>query len=458
MSLRGKVTLVLTGITVLATLLVALLALQATRTQLLAGVDQSLTRVSNQPVWARLAAVPEARLAELEDLGGALRLPRELRNELLRVQVTSADGTVVLVGDETLDVDADVLAQASDGVTVFFDVEEEGQSYRAMASPFLGSGDILIVAQGVTDEQTVLRRLAVGFLLIGLVVAGIAALLGWFASAALVRPLERLTDAAEGIAESGDLDVDVRTEAADEAGRLSRAFDNMLDALSESRRQQRQLVADAGHELRTPIASILSNAEVLRRHPTLEPTTRDEIAEDLIGESRELSALVNSLVDLASIADSTEAMLPTSLADIARGAARRLPHEQRERVTVSGDAVALVATSQMQRAVLNLLTNAVKFDASGGRVEVRVEERSDACRLSVRDRGPGFEERDLPEVFARFHRSEAARSTPGSGLGLAIVADIVERHDGRVWAQNAQDADGGAMVCIELARAELTTA
>lgn len=439
MSFRARITAVLAVVVALATLAVALAALQTTRRQLYAELDQSLAQV------ARVATEGQGR--------GMRGIPPMLRLDTAVVaQVHRPDGTVeLLVGDRAVPVRPLVLERARDGRPVPFSTEADGTPYRALARP-VAEQAVLVLAADSSEQSRVLRALVVRFSLIGLAVAGAAAAAGWFAAGALVRPLRRLTSAAEHVTRTGDLDVDVRTEDPDEAGRLSRAFDEMLTALNASQAQQQQLVNDAGHELRTPIASIRSNAEVLKRHPSLDERTREQIAEDVISEAEELTTLVNSLVDLAGVSATDEQPVEVDVADLVRAAARRLPQPDRDRVTVTGDAEAVLRTVQVQRAVVNLLTNAAKFDVAGGPVEVAVSRAGDAVTVQVRDHGPGFAEADLPHVFARFYRSDAVRSTPGSGLGLAIVRDVAQRNGGTVTAANHPDGGGLLRLTLPTAR------
>jgi two-component system sensor histidine kinase MprB len=364
------------------------------------------------------------------------------------VQVHQQDGAVrVVAGEGQLPVPERVLARAQDGTVTTFSTQLDGDPYRAVARPAPDDA-VLVIAAESSEQARVLRALVVRFWVIGLLVSAAAAVAGWFAAGRLVAPLTRLTAAAEHVSETGDLTIEVRTDEADEAGRLSRAFDEMLAALASSQAQQQRLVDDAGHELRTPITSILSNAEVLKKHPDLDGDTRARIADDVILESQELTHLVNSLVDLAGVTATTEEPQTTSVAELVTSAARRLPAQQRERVSVTGDAQATLPVGQVQRAVVNLLTNAAKFDPSGQPVEVAVTAEDEHVQIAVRDHGPGFAEADLPHVFARFYRADTARGTPGSGLGLAIVKDVAQRNGGGVSAST--HPQGGAVVRMTL--------
>ncbi len=440
MSFRARITIVLAVIVALATVAVSLAALTTTRRQLYAELDRSL---------AQLARAGDASGDQADD-GRGPRVPPRLRiDDPVLAQVHQSDGSVrVVVGTDQAPVPARVLDRARTLGPTRFSTELDDVPYRGLARP-LGSDAVLVVAADASEQARVLRGLLARLTLIGLLVAGGAALAGWFAAGRLVAPLTRLTAAAEQVSATGDLDVDVRTDEPDEAGRLSRALDEMLAALAASQAAQQQLVDDAGHELRTPITSILSNAEVLKRHPDLDPETRATIADDVITESQELTRLVNSLVDLAGVTGAAEEPSDVDLAELAQAAARRLPADQRDRVVVTGAAQATLRAVQVQRALVNLLTNAAKFDPSGGPIEVAVARANGSVQISVRDHGPGFAPGDLPHVFARFYRSDAARGTPGSGLGLAIVKDVAQRNGGGVTAAN--HPEGGGVVRMSLA-------
>ena len=460
MTFRTRLTLVLTAVAAATALLTGLAALQATRTQIYGELDRSLAQVARAagelPGSSGERRGPGGEgpggngQGEAEPFpGGGLRLPGLLRVEdEVVVQVHQPNGQVRLVfGDAVVPVDEAILTEVATQGPRLFTTRADGVPYRSVARS-VGADNVLVVSADASRQARVLSALAVRFVAIGVLVSAGAALVGWFVAGRLVAPLTRLTSAAEHVTRTGDLSVDVRTDDPDEAGRLSRAFDEMLAALGASQAAQQRLVDDAGHELRTPITSILSNAEVLKRYPAMDEATREQIADDVIAESQELTRLVNALVDLAGVAGTSEEPSRVDLADVVAGAVRRLPVPERERVQVSGAGEALVRPVQVQRAIANLLTNAAKFDATGGPIDVVVGSSGDAATIEVRDHGPGFDEADLPHVFARFYRSDAARSTPGSGLGLAIVKDVVQQGGGGVSAAN--HPAGGAVVRLTL--------
>jgi len=236
-------------------------------------------------------------------------------------------------------------------------------------------------------------------------------------------------------------------DGADETGQLGRAFSRMLDALQRSKQSQQQLVQDAGHELRTPLTSLRTNVSVLRRNfDSLTAEQRQQVLADLDSETRELTDLVNELVQLATDQRDDEPVQQVALADIAERAAARAHRRTGREINVVADDSALQGRpAALERAVQNLVDNACKF-APTGTIDVAVR----GGVISVRDHGAGLDPADIPQLFDRFYRAIATRSLPGSGLGLSIVKSVAESHGGSVFARNAVDGLGGAEVGIVL--------
>ena len=270
----------------------------------------------------------------------------------------------------------------------------------------------------------------------------LAGLVAWLLAGGAVRPIRRLTAAAEAIAETGELDHPVEGAGDAEVGRLAASFNAMLPALSASRRQQHQLVYDASHELRTPLASLRTDVDVLRSRPDLDEATRMAIIEDVGAEVAELGALVAELVDLATDVERDEAVAPLELGSLARPIVERFDRRGTHRVGLEIGERAIVEgrPGALTRAIRNLVENAAKFAPEGTRIRVVVEGGS----VTVHDAGPGIPPAERHAVFDRFHRLESTRTAPGSGLGLAIVRQVVEIHGGIVRAESSPD--GGAAV------------
>jgi two-component system sensor histidine kinase MprB len=288
-----------------------------------------------------------------------------------------------------------------------------------------------------------------------LVVGGtaLAAFLGRLAARRVLAPLAEVAQTAEHIGETEDLTSRLRIHADDEVGQLATRFNAMLDRLESSRsalddsvRAQRQLVADASHELRTPVTSLRTNIEVLLAEAELEPEDRRRLLADVVEQSEELTALVGDLIDLArgdQPGFATEDVHLDRIAEEAVARARRNAPGIEFTTALAPVSVEGVA-ARLERAINNLLDNAARHSPVGGRVELTV----DGNGVEVRDHGQGVPEQDLPYVFDRFFRGTGARGRQGSGLGLAIVRQVTEQHGGTVTVANAPD--GGAVFRLHL--------
>jgi two-component system sensor histidine kinase MprB len=301
----------------------------------------------------------------------------------------------------------------------------------------IGDRGALAVALPLTDVDKTLSNQLLLLAVIAAAGIAVAALLGFLVARTAIAPITRFTRQTEAIAAKPELieSERVKVEGTDELARLARTFNTTLDALEHSIQSQRNLVADASHELRTPIASIRANLQLLRDEELLSSQDRAALRDDMIQELDELTALVSDVVELARGSKPTgapgEVRFDEIVGDAVERARRRAPELTIEATLqptlVHGEG------ERIARAVSNLLDNARKWSPSGGTIEVELRDGT----LSVRDHGPGFHEEDLPFVFDRFHRARDARSKPGSGLGLAIVRQAAEAHSGFAEASNA---------------------
>ena len=322
-----------------------------------------------------------------------------------------------------------------------------GVEYRVVAVP-AGPHLALVLAQPTAETERTLDRLGLVLLLVGgLGIAGATA--GGLAIArAGLRPVQRLTAAAEHVAATEELEP-IQVRGHDELARLARSFNEMLAALRRSRERQQQLVADAGHELRTPLTSLRTNLDLLVQSASrggLAEADREEVLADVRAQSEELTVLVQDLVELARDDPPDAEVEELDYADICERALDRIKRRAPDLTfdvklapwTVRGDATAL------ERAVVNILDNAAKWSPPNGTVQVHL----DGGELRVADEGPGIPEPDLPHVFERFYRTADARQLPGSGLGLAIVKQVADRHGGNVGARRADT--GGTQIIFRL--------
>jgi two-component system, OmpR family, sensor histidine kinase MprB len=319
--------------------------------------------------------------------------------------------------------------------------------YRILTTSQGGGRGALQVAMDVDLSNRVLQGMANEIAVVSLVVLVVAAAAGWLLAGRITRRLVRLTGLAEQVSARGVTGPDVEAlqipvEGTDEVGRLSASFTTMVERLAASREAQDRLVQDAAHELRTPLTSLRTNASVLRRFAELPPAARERLVADVQGETRELSHLVDELVELALSGGSEEAEEPVALAGLAEHAAERVGRRSGREIVVDADgSVVRGYRASLERAVGNLLENAAKFDGDSHEpIELRVHRGT----TTVRDHGPGIRPADADRVFDRFYRADAARGLPGSGLGLAIVRDVAERHGGAAFVTTP--SGGGACV------------
>jgi two-component system sensor histidine kinase MprB len=380
--------------------------------------------------------------------------PVQPGQRVVYLQIRTASGAL-LRGSNTGDVVFAIPAEVVDGPAL--DDQTVGGTHFRVYSERFGSS-VLTIALPLTDVDASLRRLALIMLLVTVGGVALAAALGRGLTAAAAAPVSRLTRAAERVRDTGDLSLRIEEPSAgadgDELGRLAASFNAMLGALETSVTSQRRLVADASHELRTPITSIRTNLELLASGTPLEPGDRERMLGDVTVQLEELTSIVNDLVELARDGEpeltATDVRLDALVADAVSRAERHARHVRftlrAEPTVVRGDA------RRLERAVINVLDNAAKWSPIDGEVDVTLAGPS----LRVRDRGPGFAADDAARVFDRFYRSPAARAAPGSGLGLAIVRQVVEAHGGRVTAAN--DPAGGGVIEIILPTASSAAA
>jgi len=383
------------------------------------------------------------------------------------LQLVKPDGTICVAGfsegvvnvtsaDKKLIADAD----ATNGI-LHNGTDKDGESVRVMSLPVAVSEGLgtdpyraaLVIAVPLKGTESTLNELALILLLvsgIGVVGAGAA---GLAVARAGLRPVDKLTEAVEHVARTEDLGIriPVDEESDDEIARLSHSFNSMTSALANSRELQQQLIADAGHELRTPLTSLRTNIELLTRSEEtgrpLPEADRKALLASVKAQMTELAALIGDLQELSrSEGQRGERVQVVALEDTVESALRRARLRGPE-LTITADVqpwFVRAEPSALERAVVNILDNAVKFSPEGGTIEVQLA----SGVLTVRDHGPGIPADEIPHVFDRFWRSPSARALPGSGLGLSIVARTVQQAGGEVTLARA--AGGGTVATVRL--------
>lgn len=370
------------------------------------------------------------------------------------VALVPADGTAtqnVQGATSFLPVGAEEIAVARTGMgDTARTVMVRGVTTRMVAVPvtFGGSHYALVLGRSMETTRATLSSLWLVLFVVGLLGVVLSAVTGYLAARSTTRPISDLSTAVHRVTRTDKLDP-IPVRSADELGQLATSFNTMLSSLSTSRERQRRLIADASHELRTPLTSMRTNVELLladQKTGMLPEAARGEILTDIAGQLGEFSSLIGDLVQLSR--DDAPPRSPEQL-DLADVVDRAVERARRRGPGLTFD-VSLMPhpmlgdPATLERAVTNLLDNAVKFSPSDGTITVAM----DGETVTVSDEGPGIAEEDLPHIFERFYRSDRSRNTPGTGLGLAIVAHTVTSYGG--WIRASRAPGGGAMFTMSL--------
>ena len=318
----------------------------------------------------------------------------------------------------------------------------------------------LILSDGPAYGDEIVASVERGWLAASAVAVILAAGVGWWISRRITAPLLVLTEATTRMA-SGDLSARVAVPAAlpadrslDEFGLLGRSFNVMAARVEEIVATLRDFIADAAHELHTPLTALRTNLELAGDEA--DPARREGFHTSAQAQVARLEAVINGLLDLSRLeARPAPAYEPFDLRSLAQAvgevyASRTEQAGQQFTLTLPAEAVMVTGSqAQIRRALENLLDNALKFTPSGGSVSLRLDQSPGQARLTVDDTGIGIPSEDLPHLFERFHRGRNASAYAGSGLGLAIVKAILDAHAGEVHAENT--ASGAAFtLCLPL--------
>ena len=429
MSLRTRLLLTTSAIVFVVVSTLSLGIYFTTARHLLGETDNTLD--------ARVVAIADSLRSNQELPNDGRRMRNPLGEALLPTrfdtvtQVISPDGTVrIALGEVDLPITQAVLSIANnpDNGIARSTIDIDGVRYRMLVVP-LTRGGALQLAINISDIENAkkgIRTWMFGLGAVGIFVAGIA---GWWVARRTAKPIQQLANAAEQIALTRQLDHTLDIHGDREVEQLATSFNTMLAALRQSGEQQRQLVQDASHELRTPLTSLRANAELLERD-SLDAATKQSILRDIRTEVDELASLSAELTALASDQRLTEDIQAISLLDAANDIAARASRRSGRTVSVVAvtDSTVQARPSQLERAVTNLVDNALKFCPTPQPVEITIVGKT----LAVVDHGPGISDDDKPLVFDRFYRATATRALPGSGLGLAIVKQFADDHNATI--------------------------
>ncbi len=454
-SLQGRLAL-LTGISVaVVVLFVGTTAFIITRVSLLDELDRELLS-SARAAATLIAEDPRSTVTELNRPGITdLWLARvSAQGETLP---TPEEGSLLVGGAPEI-----AVARTQTGSSTRSVMTESGEEFRVVSVPLtlLDDNDepsryAVMFGRPLTGLSSTLQSLRVVILASGLVGILATTLTALWAAQATLAPVRRLSMAVGNITRTDQLNP-IRIYGRDDLGELTKSFNSMLKSLASSREQQRQFIADAGHELRTPLTSMRTNIELLvadDKSGMLPEGARSEILDDVSAQLGEFSALVGDLVALTRddhLARKPDLLHLSDVVESALERARRRGHGITFDVALD-DTQCIGDAQNLERAITNLLDNAIKFSPPEGTITVRLTEGL----ISIVDEGPGIAEEDLEHIFDRFYRSDQARNTPGTGLGLSIVAHTADAHGGVVRAGN--QAGSGAKFTLRLPPVVVTT-
>lgn len=420
-------------------------------------VDRNLHAQVDDFLRDRVSAV-SARLDESRnDLLRGLRVRDPLGEALLDTrfdvvsQVISTTGEVVfLIGEYDIPVTAEDVGIANGASPVFRDLEFSGHKHRVYVVPIRGGG-ALQLSRNIDELMDALQNIRSWLIGVGVALVVLATLASWWLARLVTSPLQLLSRSANNIATTGALDTAIAESGATEVRSLAQSLNTMLRRIKDSFDRERQFVQDASHELRTPLTSLRVNTELLERQEVSE-AERSRILNDIRLEVDALTSISTELATLAIDQRTTENLLDVGLADAVSMVVDRVRRRTGRRIDLthvdedSGPVVVPLRLSQFERALGNLLDNAVKFSPGDSTINVRVDGR----RISVIDQGPGVGDDEKAKIFTRFYRSAATRAMPGSGLGLAIVEQFAHDHDATVTVIDTPG--GGATFQLQFSR------
>ena len=328
---------------------------------------------------------------------------------------------------------------------------------RVFVEAVAGTDLRVVTAVNLAGVDASNAELRTALFVLALVAVGVGAAGGSAISGHALRPIARMTETAVEISRSRDFSrrVHVKGDDEDELVRLGVTFDEMLASLQDAHRQQQRFVGDVSHELRTPLTTIRGNAELIAADGT-DPAEQQVAIAQIRRETERLSRLVDELLVLAR-ADTVDTFVPRQVqldevlmeafSDLQSIAGPRLRVSAIDAVTVNGE------RDRLKQLVLVLLDNALRYTPDGT-VDVSIADDGSDAVLRVEDEGIGIPESELPYVFERFYRGDAARriDASGSGLGLPIAHWIVERHGGQIGIQSRPSH--GTRVTVRIPKAQ----
>ncbi|MDR2930923.1 MAG: HAMP domain-containing histidine kinase [Propionibacteriaceae bacterium] len=437
-SLRYRLVFLTTITIIAATAIAGAATYQAARVSLYAQLDQELLSIATN--------VSDEIAVDFQDRIVANSTSLDAQNVTIALVSANTDQEIYQGDTESPLVTGApeiAVARIQTGTSARNGESQAGIPYRIVAMPYLDTSTngafALVIARELEPTLSSLMNLAYLQWIISLLAILLGGVIAVFVAGATMNPIRELTSVVSRIT-STDALTTIEVRGASEVSDLEQSFNAMMESLAASRSQQNRLIADAGHELRTPLTSLRTNIELLiadEAAQMLPEGARAEILSDVAAQLGEFTSLVNDLVALSRGDVAPNNLVAINFANVVERAVERARRRgpslffdvTLEPMYIMGDAVML------ERAVTNLLDNAVKFSPPGGHISVAIHHGE----LIIHDQGPGIAPEDIPHIFERFYRSDSSRNTPGTGLGLSIVDHTITTHGGTV-----QVVPGGA--------------
>ena len=395
---------------------------------------------------------PGIEIEEESLFGGLGNLGQEEVVIVVEEEEVLADG--VVTSEKTITRTSNIPARDSlYGFSLGSEAEILERSDLVVELPILDDDDQVLgyvrLSDGPAYGRSILRSVTLGWAIAGIVAVVIAGMAGWLSSRRLTNPLVALTNTTTCMAD-GDLTARSDLQRKDELGQLGSAFNQMADRVEGTVTTLRHFVADAAHELNTPLTALNTNLELARQQAkselqstrltrALDQTTRLQLLTDNLLAFSKIEAAENGQKD--HHVDLTQLVQQVGEVYASQAEQRGLQFE----VVVPNDAVFITANSQqLEQAIGNLLDNALKFTPAEGKITLSLKNQNNQAIIRVSDTGIGIPEEDMAGLFGRFHRGRNVGDVPGNGLGLAIVKAIVERHRGEITATSTMLSTGGS--------------
>lgn len=373
---------------------------------------------------------------------------------------------LVLAGGRILSNSAVSVEKASDNrpaqeptasVAGYSDVHLDGTAYRVLSTPIVSSTGARVglfqAALPASASQQVATQVALALAAAGFFVVLVGALLSVWAARGALSPLRRMAVDAAGITHASPGGRIAYDGPADELGSLADSLNAMLGRLERSYEDQRRFVADASHELRTPVAIVRGNIELLRSQSICQADADESLA-IIDAESARMTRLLDELLSLARLEGAARTFQPLEVRTLLDEVAAKARALGDRTIKVEGAPGLWVEGNPdlLEQMLLNIVKNAVAHTGDGGTITLACVGVGNRARVSVTDDGPGIPAADLARIFDRFFRAQGPRpaDSGGAGLGLAIAKRLVDVHDGTITAENISPT--GARFTVELPR------